>query len=430
MKDDELNFNNSEETKTTFNQENAYSDAPVWTQPMKEKKTSKKWVAVGLAGLCLMSAAVGGLTTIALAPRVFPDLLTSAPTFNTQSASTPAIKLSANQTNFPVEQIAKAVGPAVVGIANYQSPQNSFSGFPSSQGSSGGFSFGQGSNANSGLQEVDSGSGFIIDAKNGYIVTNDHVINGAQKIMVSLSDGRNIQAKVVGADPRTDLAVLQIPNTKNLTAVSIGDSSNLEVGEPVVAIGNPGGNQFARSVTTGVVSATDRMLNIQGEDSFNLIQTDAAINPGNSGGPLVDYQGKVIGINSAKYAEQGYEGMGFSIPISDAMPTIEQLIKTGVAEHPALLVTINDQYDNYAQNNNLPQGAYIASVSANGPAANAGLKAGDVITKIDNYQIQSSSDLVHALYQYKVGDKVTVTFVRNGQTKQVQATLGKISSNQ
>ncbi|WP_240986861.1 S1C family serine protease [Acididesulfobacillus acetoxydans] len=328
-----------------------------------------------------------------------------------QSSAQVTPVVNPGQTSFPVEQIAKNLAPAVVGIANYQASQNYFG------------------NSSSGLQEIGSGSGFIINAQKGYIVTNNHVIAGAQKIVVSLSNGKNLVARVVGADPRTDLAVLQIPAAKGLTAVRLGDSSKLQVGEPVVAIGNPGGNEFARSVTTGVVSATNRVLNLQGEDSFNLIQTDAAINPGNSGGPLVDYQGKVIGINSAKYAQPGFEGMGFAIPISDALPTIEQLIKTGVATHPALLVTINDQYDSYAQSNNLPQGAYIAGVSANGPAAKAGLKRGDVITKVNNAPVQNSADLVHDLYQYKVGDRVTVTFIRNGQTKQAQVTLGQISSN-
>ncbi|WP_088188191.1 trypsin-like peptidase domain-containing protein [Desulfosporosinus sp. FKA] len=381
--------------------------------PPIKKKPTRRFAAT--AGLCVMSAVIGALSAVAVVPEIYPTnaLSTTAAAKTTSSiaqVSTTAASPS-SQTNFPVTEIAKEVGPAVVGVSNFQSSQSVF-----------------GSSSN--LQETGSGSGFIIDAQKGYIVTNNHVIDGAQKITVSLSDGRNLVAKVIGADPRTDLAVLQIPDTKNLTAVKLGDSSKLQVGEPVVAIGNPGGAEFARSVTAGVVSATDRTLDIQGESSFNLIQTDAAINPGNSGGPLVDYQGNVIGINSAKYAQSGFEGMGFSIPISDALPTIEQLIKTGVATHPALLVTTNDQYLSYAQDNNLPLGAYIASVTPNGPADKAGIVKGDVITKINNAQVQSSSDLVHDLYQYSVGSKISITFVRDGKTKTVQATLGEISSNQ
>jgi serine protease Do len=408
---EEINLTKTAETQsfenTIVSQDLNFQSSP--PQPPKNKsKFSRGFVAT--AGLCIMSAVIGGLTAVAVVPSI-NSTNTLSPAKTTSSIAQVSTS-SSSLPNFPVAQIAKAVGPAVVGVSNFQSGQSFF-------GSS-----------NSNLQEAGSGSGFIIDAQHGYIVTNNHVIDGAQKITVSLSDGRNLVAKVVGADPRTDLAVLQISDTKNLTSVQLGDSTKLEVGESVVAIGNPGGAEFARSVTTGVVSATDRTLNIQGEASFNLIQTDAAINPGNSGGPLVDYQGKVIGINSAKYAESGFEGMGFSIPISDALPTIQQLIKTGVATHPALLVGTNDQYLSYAQDNNLPLGAYISSVSPNGPADKAGIEKADVITKINNNQVQSSTDLVHELYKYSVGSKISITFVRNGQIKTVQATLGEISSNQ
>ncbi|MDP4127033.1 MAG: trypsin-like peptidase domain-containing protein [Bacillota bacterium] len=376
-------------------------------QPIVRSNPKSKFVAI--TSLCLVSAVIGGLTTAAVLPYIYPANSTSL-TQTAKSSSITPVSLATNQTNFPVAQIAKDIGPAVVGVSNFQSSQGFF--------------------GNSDLQEAGSGSGFIIDAQKGYIATNNHVIDGAQKITVSLSDGRNLVAKVIGADPRTDLAVLQISDTKNLTAVKLGDSSKLEVGESVVAIGNPGGNEFARSVTTGVVSALNRTLAIQGEASFDLIQTDAAINPGNSGGPLVDYQGQVIGINSAKYAQSGFEGMGFSIPISDALPTIQQLISTGVAKHPALLVSTDDQYISYAQTNNKPLGAYISNVTPNGPAAKAGITKGDVITKINNVQVQNSTDLVHELYKYNVGTKITITYIRNGQTNQVQATLGEISSNQ
>lgn len=374
-------------------------------QPIHHKP-KRKFVA--FASLCLISAVIGGLTTVAAIPYIYPANVSPIQAKNTSSFT--QVAYPANEPNFPVAQISKNVGPAVVGVSNFQSSRSSF--------------------GNSGLQEAGSGSGFIIDAKKGFIATNNHVIEGAQKITVSLSDGRNLEAKVIGADPRTDLAVLQISDVSNLTAVNLGDSSKVEVGEPVIAIGNPGGNEFARSVTIGVISATNRTLDLQGEASFGLLQTDAAINPGNSGGPLVNYQGQVIGINSAKYAEPGFEGMGFSIPISDAMPTIQQLIKFGVAKHPALLVSTNDQYNTYAKSNNKPLGAYISEVTPNGPAAKAGIVKGDVITKINNGQVQNSSDLIRELYKNNVGGKVTITYNRNGQTSQVQATLGEVSSNQ
>jgi len=375
---------------------------PMVQQPPFHPKPKRRFV--GFASLCLISAVIGGLTTVAVIPYIYPAK-TSSILSGTTSAITP-VAYTADKPNFPVAEISKNVGPAVVGVSNFQTSRSSE------------------------LLEAGSGSGFIIDAKKGYIATNNHVIEGAKKITVSLSDGRNLEAKVIGADARTDLAVLQISDVSNLTAVTLADSSKVEVGEPVVAIGNPGGNEFARSVTTGVISATDRTLDLQGESSFGLLQTDAAINPGNSGGPLVNYQGQVIGINSAKYAQAGFEGMGFSIPISAAMPTINQLINSGVAKHPALLVSTDDQYNTYAKTNNKPLGAYIGVVSPDGPAAKAGILKGDLITKINDGIVENSSDLIRELYKNNVGDKVTITYIRAGATKQVQATLGEISSNQ
>ncbi len=379
---------------------------PIPQQQPIHHKPKRKFVA--FAGLCLISAVIGGLTTVAAIPYIYPANVSPIQAEKTPSFTQAAY--TANGTNFPVVQIAKNVGPAVVGVSNFQSSRSS--------------------SGNSGLQEAGSGSGFIIDAKKGFIATNNHVIEGAQKINVSLSDGRNLDAKVIGADPRTDLAVLQISDTKNLTAVNLGNPSKVEVGESVVAIGNPGGDEFARSVTTGVISATNRTLALQGEASFNLIQTDAAINPGNSGGPLVNYQGQVIGITSVKYMETGFEGMGFAIPISDALPTLQQLMTSGVAKHPALLVSTDDQYIAYAKSNNKTLGAYISGVTQNGPAAKAGIVKGDVITKINNGQVQNSSDLIRELYKNNVGDKVAITYIRAEVTKQVEATLGEIASNQ
>ena len=379
---------------------------PIPQQQPIHHKPKRKFVA--FAGLCLISAVIGGLTTVAAIPYIYPTNVSPIQAEKTPSFTQAAY--TANGTNFPVVQIAKNVGPAVVGVSNFQSSRSS--------------------SGNSGLQEARSGSGFIIDAKKGFIATNNHVIEGAQKITVSLSDGRNLDAKVIGADPRTDLAVLQISDTKNLTAVNLGNSSKVEVGESVVAIGNPGGDEFARSVTTGVISATNRTLALQGEASFNLIQTDATINPGNSGGPLVNYQGQVIGITSVKYMETGFEGMGFAIPISDALPTLQQLMTSGVAKHPALLVSTDDQYIAYAKSNNKTLGAYISGVTQNGPAAKAGIVKGDVITKINNGQVQNSSDLIRELYKNNVGDKVAITYIRAEVTKQVEATLGEIASNQ
>lgn len=363
----------------------------------------------GTIMVALISALLGGILALGLAPSVYG--------FKSQNqvvigqGNIPPVNVSSG-SSFPVVEIAKAVGPAVVGVGNFQMQAGGF--------------FGGGG----GLAEVASGSGFIVDAKNGYIVTNNHVIQDAQKVMVSLADGRTLEAKVVGADSRTDLAVIKISDNNQLTSVQVGDSSKVQVGEPVVAIGNPGGQEFARSVTTGVISATNRVLDIEGESSFDLIQTDAAINPGNSGGPLVNYQGQVIGINSVKNQQQGFEGMGFAIPITDAMPTIQQIIEKGYASHPALLVQINNNYSaEYAQAKGWPVGAYIAKVTMGGPAERAGIQPGDIITKVNGVTIQSSLDLTRELFKHKAGEKISLTYFRNGGSADVQITLAEIDSN-
>lgn len=389
--------------------------------------TEKKLRLLPIAALCIISALIGGFSSVSILQYFYPETLSAIETQATLNSTdnNNSMTLLANaqsrNSDSPVVQVAKDVGPAVVGISNHQTVSNVYRY---------GFGFGsKNSTQSSELVEAGTGSGFIIDAQKGYIVTNYHVIESSQKITVSLNDGRSLEAKLIGSDPRTDLAVLQISDTSNLTEVKLGDSSALEVGEFVVAIGNPGGKEFARSVTAGVISATNRTLKIPGGFTlYNMLQTDAAINPGNSGGPLVNYSGEVIGINSAKYAENGFEGMGFAIPVTEATSIIEQLIEKGEAKHPALLVSVSDQYLLYAKEKNLPLGAYIYEVNPEGPAGKAGIQEGDVITHVDNVKVENSTELIGEIYKHNVGDKVTLTFVRNGQTKAVQVTLGEMTS--
>jgi len=372
-----------------------------------------------IVAVALLSSLFGGAASLALVPYVYGEtanaqnIMQTGYTDNNSTATTSVNKVnndeSLNNTGYPVVEISKAVGPAVVGIANFQNTGNIFG-------------------RASGVTEVGSGSGFIIDVDKGLIVTNYHVIENAEKIMVSLSDGRDITGTLVGGDSRTDLAVIKI-SADNLTEVSLGDSSKIQVGEPVVAIGNPGGQDFARSVTAGVVSATNRFLELQGEASFNLIQTDAAINPGNSGGPLVDYTGKVVGINSAKNQEAGFEGMGFAIPITDAMPTIQQLINKGYAVHPGMMVSIDERYtQELASMKGWPEGVYLSEVSVTGPAYKAGIRAGDVITKVNDVSVANSLELTHELFKFEVGDVVTVTYYRQGDTNKTKITLAELKS--
>lgn len=218
------------------------------------------------------------------------------------------------------------------------------------------------------LMERGTGSGVIYD-KAGYIATNNHVVEGASEIIVSLPDGRTVKGKVLGADAVTDLAVVKI-DADNLTVATFGDSDTLQVGEPAIAIGNPLGLEFRGSVTAGVISALNRSIEV-GERKFNLIQTDAAINPGNSGGALVNADGEVVGINSAKVAVSGVEGIGFAIPINTAKPILQELAERGRIARPYLGASLMDQEiaDRYGFEINLHGGIFLVKVVPGSPGS-------------------------------------------------------------
>lgn len=272
------------------------------------------------------------------------------------------------------------------------------------------------------------GTGIII-RKDGYIITNYHVVQGANEIIVTLLGGKEYKGKVVGRDRDTDLAVVKVETT-DLPAVEIGDSSKLQVGEVAVAIGNPFGLSY--TVSAGVISALRRNVSIQDETGVtrtytNLIQTDAAINPGNSGGPLCDVEGRVIGVNSLIYSQSGgYQGIGFAIPINDAMAVAKQLIETGKVSHPFIGVLGTDAKD---FSESLPEeaqvGAIILEVMAGTPAANAGLKKGDVIVEMDGKKITSMEDLIAEIRNRKVGDKVKITYFRGKEKKTAEMVLAE-----
>src|SRR5215468_1269762 len=234
------------------------------------------------------------------------------------------------------------------------------------------------------------GSGFIINS-NGYIVTNNHVVDGATKISVKLSDGRELSGKVVGRDPKTDLALLKVDAT-GLPTIALGDSSELKVGEPVMAIGNPFG--LEQTVTTGIVSATGRVIGQGPYDDF--IQTDASINPGNSGGPLINARGQAVGINAAIFSQSGGSvGIGFAIPCNQAKTVVTQLADTGHVSRSWLGVAIQPLTPDLAKGLNAGdmKGALVANVTDDSPAAKAGIKAGDVITEYDGHKVSRSDEL-------------------------------------
>lgn len=271
------------------------------------------------------------------------------------------------------------------------------------------------------LPQRGEGSGFIV-AANGIVLTNAHVVKGAQSVTVKLTDRREFEAKVLGMDAKTDVAVLKI-DAENLPTVQLGKSSDLQVGQWVLAIGSPFG--FENTVTAGVVSAKGRSLP---DDSYvPFIQTDAAVNPGNSGGPLFNARGEVVGINSQIYSRSGgYQGVSFAIPIEVASHVQQQILATGKVVHARLGVAVQEVNQAFANSFKLekPQGALVAKVDAGGPADKAGLKSGDVILQIDQQPIEHSGDLPAFVGQSRPGQKVQLEVWRNGRAQTLAATLG------
>ena len=269
-----------------------------------------------------------------------------------------------------------------------------------------------------------SGSGFIISA-DGYIVTNNHVIDGASAVQVVVAGEKDpIDAVVVGTDPTTDIAVLKIDRT-NLSFVTLGDSDSLQVGELAVAIGNPFG-ELAGSVTVGVISALDREISIN-NSSYNLLQTDASINSGNSGGPLVNSYGEVIGVTNAKVSEG--EGLGFAIPINDVKTVIEDLVNNGyVTGRPVLGIGVVTVDQTTADQYGWPVGAYIRQVDAGSAADKAGLKVSDIITSIDGTAITTTEEVIAIKNSHAVGDSLTITVYRNGGTLDITIVLQEASA--
>lgn len=268
------------------------------------------------------------------------------------------------------------------------------------------------------------GSGFIVSA-DGIIMTNAHVVRDAKEVTVKLTDRREFSAKVLGSDPKTDVAILKI-DAKNLPVVPLGNTRDLKVGEWVLAIGSPYG--FENTVTAGVVSAKGRSLP---DDSYvPFIQTDVAVNPGNSGGPLFNTRGEVIGINSQIYSQTGgYQGLSFAIPIDVAAKVKDQIVKTGKVEHAKLGVTVQEVNQSFADSFKLasPEGALVASVEKGGPADKAGLKAGDVIRKIGGQPIIASGDLPAIIGLAAPGEKVQLEVWRDGKSFELTAKLGDAS---
>lgn len=349
------------------------------------------------------------------------------------------IQLASTNGSMSVADIVKKVTPSVVGVqSTFSSPNGSNN---NTMNGYGGF-FGYGSQGNSGSQGMTGVGTGIIMSKDGYIVTNAHVIyddehgyGEASSVQIQMSDEETTyDARIVAYDKEADIAVLKI-DADNLTAAEFGDSSSCEVGETVVAIGNPLGLQFQNTVTCGIISALDRKVTIN-DNTMTLIQTDTAINNGNSGGPLINSSGQVIGINSAKMSstysgEATVEGIGFAIPMSEAKSIVDDLINYGyVTGRPQLGISCQDVTEAVSQAYNIPVGAYIFSVTAGGAADQAGLQPGDVITGIQDQTISTTEELNAVKNQYKAGDTITLTYVRAGETKKVDVTLAEVQQTE
>lgn len=293
-------------------------------------------------------------------------------------------------------------------------------------------------------QVASEGSGVIYkkDEKYAYLVTNAHVLMGATQADILLADGNKVPGEVVGSDTFSDIAVVRISADKVTAVAEFGDSSKLTVGETAIAIGSPLGTKYANSVTQGIVSSLGRDVKLKSENGQNIstkaLQTDAAINPGNSGGPLINIQGQVIGITSSKISTNGQtsvEGIGFAIPVNDVQNIIEQLEKNGKVIRPALGIQMMDlsNLSTYDLNQlNLPsklKGGVLIRTVQDGMPASGHLQRLDIITKIDDTDIESTADLQSVLYSHQIGDEITITFYRDGKQKTATFKLTKSTEN-
>jgi len=293
--------------------------------------------------------------------------------------------------NGTISEVAAQVSPAVVGITNLQRSSDIFNQRTSES----------------------TGSGVIVDEE-GYIVTNNHVVKNAERLIVTLIDGNEENAEVIGTDTRSDLALIKIKVDQHVTPARFGDSDQLVVGQEVLAIGNPMGLRFARSVTAGVISGLNRLLTTEEGFSYRLIQTDAAINPGNSGGALFNLNGDVIGINTIKISADGFEGMGFSIPVNQVRQVVETLKKHGRVDWPNMGIRIIGEIgDAEADYFDLPDCCGVAVIPEEGsPAERAGVKPYDIITAIDNKHVETGVDLQETIASKKIGQTVKVKIAR------------------
>lgn len=409
-----MNQNNNEYTwqnPSPYNSgEQSYTGYTGYTpqKPKKPKKPRRKLTGVEIALICVGALSVLLLVAVIVLASMF---VTGGDYDNTQTNEQTQTETGKQQnTNVPELETQKPASDALSVPDIYTKVKDSVVGIVVTTAAN---------------QQVSQGSGTgIILTEDGYISTNAHVVDGATKIKVVLTDESEYEAELVGSDSRTDLAVLKI-NKTGLTPAEIGDSDALVVGQSVVAIGNPYGLELAGTVTSGIVSALNRKIVIEGF-YMTLIQTDASINPGNSGGPLVNEYGQVIGITSSKIVSSGFEGIGFAIPITSAKTIIQELIQYGyIKDRPFIGIQGSDIDKSYASLYSLPEGVLVEYVDPESDAYKKGLKRGDIIVAADGVKITSMAELDAEKNKKSPGQTLTLTVYRNTKKIDISVVLSE-----
>jgi len=369
----------------------------------RHRQNRRLWISHLLAGL--IGALIGGLLVVAVVPEYIIGQIPYV-----AQPSTHALQVYTSGAEYdpapvtPAEQgtiayAAEVAGPAVVGIVAKTTSYDMF---------------------RRAFASASSGSGVIFH-EDGYIVTNNHVVENAAELLVSLADGRVLAGTIVGTDAFTDLAVVKV-DAEALPVAVFGDSGALRVGEVAVAIGNPLGLDFASTVTAGIISGLNRQIQ-QGERTFTLLQTDAAINPGNSGGPLCNGFGQVVGINTIKFASTEIEGMGFAIPINLVGPIVNELVARGRVVRPWLGVQIIDGSSATRYGISIERGVFVVGVVNQGPAANAGIRESDVIVQVGDQTVSTVAQFTAAVQTHAVGERIAVKVLRRGSEIRFMVTL-------
>ena len=389
-KEDDKNFSDVKSKSSKESNDNSKN------KKVKKKSGFKRGIAL-VAGAVIV-AILGGAIGAGGVYYAFKNSIPVSTLENNSNTSVNPPAFKGEDGELTVPQVVEKVTPAVVGVSTKSLVRDQFFNVKEQEG---------------------LGSGFIIN-EDGYVVTNYHVINGAQEVKVIFSDGKEVNAKVVNYDAERDIAVIKITDDVKMPGIAqLGDSSTVKAGEEVIAIGNPLGKEFSSTVTKGIVSSPNRKMKTENGNVLDYIQTDAAINPGNSGGPLINSKGEVIGINTAKKVGEDIEGIGFAIPINEVKTRLGSLSKPILK----LGITARTVTPELAKENKLEEGVYVVGVQEFSPAEKAGLKIGDLIVEFGGKRVKTLEELNQVKSQYNDGESVPVEIIRNGKKVNLNLTL-------